>query len=268
MIFKKLFWVFKRHPFLYIARFKLLSKNSNVNEVNGYTYNLINSKKDIPVFFSEINQKIFTEYKPTSDFDCIRHMSVWLQTEIKGGPGLSEPSDTALQIMLSGKGGVCSDMAQIFNNFCVINDIKVREWGTTRGPFDSVYGGHSFNEVYSDALNKWVLIDVYNSLLFYANSDVPLSVIELFQLLRKKEPVQFKSFNASNKVEDANVTKNYFHPDTIPFLICNYSNRIYDSFLRPTRPYIPVFVVHFIVYIIGKSYHYRFPLDDYKKIFS
>ena len=44
-------------------------------------------------------------------------------------PGLSVPSEEALKIMLAGKGGVCSDMVQIFNNFCVINDIKVREWG-------------------------------------------------------------------------------------------------------------------------------------------
>jgi hypothetical protein len=193
---------------------------------------------------------------------------VWLQTEIKGGPGLSEPSDIALQIMLSAKGGVCSDVAQIFNNFCIINDIKVREWGTTRAPFNREYGGHSFNEVYSNDLNKWVLIDVYNSLLFYSNSDMPLSVIELYKLVREKTPVQFKSFNASNVVEDDIVLKNYLDPATVPFLICNYSNKTYDSFLRCARPHIPIFVTHFILYILGKSYHYSFPLDNYKKIFS
>ena len=268
MKFKKLFWVLKRHPFLYRARFKLLSKNSNIEEVNGYTYNLTNAKKDIPFLFTEVNQNIFSDYTPTTDFDLVKHMSVWLQTEIKAGPGLSEPSDTALQIMLSGKGGVCSDMAQIFNNFCVINDIKVREWGTTRAPFDREYGGHSFNEVYSSALNKWVLIDVYNSLLFYSNSDIPLSVIELFELLRKKMPIQYKSFNASNMVEEDVVLKNFLDPDTVPFLICNYSNKTYDSLLKFTRPYIPVFISHFIVYMLGKSYHYRFPLDNHKKIFS
>jgi len=268
MTFKRLLWAFKRHPFLYRVRFKLLSKNSNVDEINGYTYNLTNAKKDIPSLFTEVNQKIFSDYTPTKDFDSVRHMSVWLQTEVKGGPGLSEPSDTALQIMLSGKGGVCSDMAQIFNNFCVINDIKVREWGTTRAPFDREYGGHSFNEVYSSTLNKWVLIDVYNSLLFYSNSDIPLSVIELYQLLREKMPIQFKSFNALNVVEDDVVLKNFLDPSTVPFLICNYSNKTYDAFLRLTRPHIPVFVSHFIVFILGKSYHYRFPLDNYKKIFS
>ena len=268
MILKKIFWVFKRHPFLYIARFKLLSKNSNVDDINGYNYNLINDKKDIPIFFNEINQKIFKNYKPTSDFELIKHLSTWLLTEIKGGPGLSEPSDTALQIMLSGKGGVCSDMAQIFNNFCVINDIKVREWGTTRAPFNRAYGGHSFNEVYSNELNKWVLIDVYNSLLFYSNSDTPLSVVELYRLLRDKEFVQYKSFYEKNFVEESSVAKNFLDPDTVPFLICNYSNKTYDAFLRYTRPHIPVFVSHFMLYILGKSYHYRFPLDDYKKIFS
>ena len=269
MILKKIFWVFKRHPFLYIARFKLLSKNSSVEDINGYTYNLINNKEDIPNLFNEVNQQILNGYNPANDFELIKHLSTWLQNQIKGGPGLSEPSDSALSIMLSGKGGVCSDMAQIFNNFCVINDIKVREWGTTRAPFIRTYGGHSFNEVYSETLNKWFLIDVSNSLLFYAQDKTkPLSVVELYQLFRNNEPIHFESFNAKNELDQQNVHKNYLDPNTVPFLICNYSNKTYDKYLRITRPYLPVFMIHFILYMLRRSYHYRFPLDDYKKIFA
>lgn len=268
MIFKKIFWAFKRHPFLYIARFKLLSKNTNVEGIDDCYYNLINHKADIPEYFNEINHKVFEKETSLEGFDLVKYLSIWLQNEIKGGPGLSEPSDAALRTMLSGGGGVCSDMAQIFNNFCVINDIKVREWGTTRAPFDREYGGHSFNEVYIESLKKWILIDVYNSLMFFSNSDIPLSVIELYEKLRTNQSVQFISFNDLNVVDESNVIKNYFQPNTVPFLICNYSNKTYDTFLKYTRPYIPVFVTHFMVYLLGKSYHYRFPLDDYKKLFS
>ncbi|SDS68352.1 Transglutaminase-like superfamily protein [Formosa sp. Hel1_31_208] len=268
MTLKKLTWIFKRHPLLYKARFKLLSKNSNIEEIQGYTYNQYNSKSTIPSYFEEINQSIFKDFQPKTDLEKIKHLSVWLKNNIKGGPGLSEPSDTALKIMLSGKGGVCSDMAQIFNNFCVINDIKVREWGNTRAPFNKDYGGHSFNEVYSEDLNKWIFIDVYSSVLFFYHKGVPLSVIELYELVRKNEKVYFKSFNSEKDIDEKVIIRNYLDPDSIPFLICHYSNKTYDSYLRKFRPQIPVFIVHFVLFVIGKSYHYRFPLDDYKRIFS
>ncbi len=268
MTLKKLSWVFKRHPFLYKTRFKLLSKNSDIREIQGYSYNQHNDKAHIPSIFKEINTSIFDDYQGKTELDRIKHLSIWLKNNIKGGPGLSEPSDTALTIMLSGKGGVCSDMAQIFNNFCVINDIKVREWGNTRAPFNENYGGHSFNEVYSEQLNKWILIDVYSNVLFFYHKGVPLSVIELYEHVRNKEDVHFESFNSDHEVDRENIIRNYLDPDTIPFLICNYSNKTYDSYLRKFRPQIPVFVVHFLLYTLGKSYYYRFPLDDYKRIFS
>ena len=268
MILKKLFWVFKRHPILYITRFKLLSKNVEISDVSACTYNKTNRKEDIPAYYKEINEFIFKDSTPESDLSLIQKLSVWLQNNIKGGPGLSEPSEKALRIMLDGKGGVCSDMAQIFNNFCVINSIKVREWGTTRAPFNTEYGGHSFNEVFSKELNKWVLIDVYNGFTFFNEDKVPLSVIELFQLSRNKKTVHYKSFNENKPLEEGSVYRNYLNKNTVPFLICNYNNKTYDVFLKYTRPYIPVFITHFVLFIFRKSYHYRFPLDNYKIIFS
>ncbi len=45
--------------------------------------------------------------------------------------------------MINGEGGVCSDFSQIYSNFCVINDIKVKEWGLKNLSNDSsVSGGH------------------------------------------------------------------------------------------------------------------------------
>lgn len=268
MILKKILWTLKRHPFLYLARFRLLSKNSNINEIKNYSYNSVNNKKAIPSHFNQINAIIFEDGKPNLDIDLVKKISCWLVNNIKGGKGLSVPSEEALKIMLAGNGGVCSDKVQVFNNFCVINDIKVREWGVTRAPFNKEYGGHSFNEVYIKELNKWVMIDITYCSLFHLNDDRLLSVTEFYKLLRKGENVSYKIYNPEKIVNSKSIAKNYFNPGNTPFLIYNYSNKIYDFFLKVLRPIMPVFVVHFIIFIITKSYKYKFPLDDYKKIFS
>ncbi len=103
MILKKVSWIFKRHPFLYIARFKLLSKNSSADDIDKFAYNQINQKSDIPNYFTEVNDSIFKGVHLETDLELIKHLSAWLHNNIKGGPGLSEPSDVALKTMLSGK---------------------------------------------------------------------------------------------------------------------------------------------------------------------
>lgn len=269
MKLKNISWFFKRSPFLYLTRFRLLSKNSTIDDIEKYSYNNINSKEDIPNYFYEVNAQIFDKGKPETVLETVKQINIWLFENIKGGPGLSEPSDKALKIMLEGRGGVCSDMAQIFNNFCVINDVKVREWGVTRAPFNRDYGGHSFNEIFCEELDKWVLLDPSYCIMFYSeDNDKPLSVVELYQLVRANKIAEYRSFNDSKGIREKNIMRNYLNVNTTPFLICNYSNKTYDTFLRYTRHYVPVFVVHFVLYFFGKSYHYRFPLDNYKKIFS
>jgi len=268
MILKKVSWFFKRHHFLYITRFRLLSRNSSIPDVASCCYNQCNLEKDIPDNYKEVNAIIFKEVKPATDFEQVKQLSLWLHDHIKVGPGLSAPSDSALHIMLTGKGGVCSDMAQVFNNFCVINNIKVREWGTTRAPFSKEFGGHSFNEIFSETYNKWILVDVSSCLMFYDKAGIPLSVIELFQLVRANKKIDGRTFHSKKAIKESKITRNFLNPDTIPFLICNYSNKTYDSSLRLFRPHVPVFVIHFGLYLFKKSYYYRFPLNDYRKIFS
>ncbi|MEH1008516.1 hypothetical protein VDP25_12280 [Winogradskyella sp. ECml5-4] len=268
MILKKILWTLKRHPFLYLVRFRLLSENSNENEISSCSYNFINSKDDIPKYFSDVNNIILESNKPNSDIELVKKISCWLVNNIKGGRGLSVPSEEALKIMLAGNGGVCSDMVQIFNNFCVINDIKVREWGVTRAPFNRDYGGHSFNEVFIKELNKWVMIDVSYCSLFYCEGEKPLSVTEFYKLQRSGGKVSYNFYNGSKDIYVKSINKNYLNPDNVPFLINNYSNKVYDSSLKILRPIFPVFIIHFVVFLIAKSYNYKFPLDDYKKIFS
>src|SRR5690606_1941390 len=238
MLLKKLRWTLKRHPFLYTTRFRLLSKNSNVDTIKHISYNNWNPKEEIPAYFEEVNVKIFQEGKPDSDLELIKHMVSWLYENTRVGPGLSEPSDKALETMVYGKGGVCSDMAQIFNNFCVINDIQVREWGTTSAPFNKANGGHSFNEVYIKELQKWVLIDPSWGMFFYNETDLPLSVEEVFELSRSGQTVNYNTFIKGKQIEEKQVNKNYLNSDITPFLICEYRNKTYDKYLEITRPYL------------------------------
>ena len=262
---KKIRWIIKRHPFLYYARFKLLSKNVTKRELGTHSYNLINEKRTIPKSFSIVNALVLKGKKGLSDFDKALELARWLRTNIKGGKGLSLSSEKALESMLAGEGGVCSDMAQIFNNFCVVNDIEVREWGITSFPFNSEFGGHAFNEFYSEALKKWVLIDVSKTLLFYLEGeDSPLSVMELFEYNKAGEPIVFKTFLKANVPNDDLIHFYYLKQERIPFLICNYHNETYDRYLDRFKALFPVFVIHFWLFLIRKSYYYLFPLNDYE----
>jgi hypothetical protein len=153
---KSLKWYLSRHSLLYKIRFKLVSKKSSFTSIEDISYNSINSKNDIPSIYSELNQSIFTDSnEELTDLQRAEKIAKWLRNKIKGGPGLGKSSESTIRKMINGKGGVCSDFAQIYNNFCVINDLKVKEWGLkilTDNP--NTLGGHSFNEIYSKELQK------------------------------------------------------------------------------------------------------------------
>lgn len=266
----RIVWALKRHPILYYIRFRLLSRNATKEQIRLENYNLTNSEKEIPIIFKIKNKEIFQSKSPKNDFDKLQIICEWLSTHIKGGPGLSEASDIALEKMIEGKGGVCSDIVQAFNNFCVVNNLKVREWGLTRIPFDKNFGGHSFNEVYCQEFDKWIMFDPTYGLWFKAFSNIPLSVVELYEQIRTNELVSIKFLqNVEPRTNNLNYLKNiYLKKETVPFLICNYSNSTYDNYLKKLKKNAPIFIIHFIIFCLGKSYYYRFPLDNYKKLFD
>lgn len=265
MKLRKISWILKRHSFLYYARFRLLSQNSSTEEVINETYNAYNAIEDIPEIFFDINNEIFKDTKIETDLEKAIHIAAWLRKNIKGGPGLSMPSDLALTTMLGGMGGVCSDISQVYNNFCVINKIPVKEWGITILPFNKKYGGHAANEIFSKELNKWVLIDVSKCIIFYTSeSNEPLSTLEVFST---PKDLRYNPFLKEIK-DDKQIQNYYFNEAAAPFLISNYKNKVYDKFLRGGNSKIPIFLIHFLVYLTGNSYHYKFPLNDYKKMFK
>ncbi len=261
----KLKHLLRRHPFLYKLRFKLLSKFETKESIIELDYNILNPISEIPNYFFEINAKIFTQNKSiVTDVEKVETIARWMINNIKRGRGLGLPSEDTIKIMTLEKGGVCSDFAQVFNNLCVINELKVKEWGfKSISKIKGISGGHSFNEFYSKELEKWVLIDTYKCILFYKNnSDIPLSVFELFDALQKNKTVIFKNIEPNYSTDPIRVKDVYLSSKSIPFLITNYHNKTYDYYLKKFN-FLPLFCTHGLLYLLGKSYKFLFIREIY-----
>lgn len=263
----KLKHILKRPLFLYKLRFILLSKFETKARVIELYYNNWNPISEIPKCFFELNSKIFPHQDiPKNDLKKTETIARWMINNIKRGRGLGLSSEDTVKIMTLEKGGVCSDFAQVFNNLCVINNIKVKEWG-----FKSISkkiglrGGHSFNEFYSKELEKWILVDTYKCIFFYKyNSDIPLSVFELFDALNENKKVIFKNIDPNYLTDPIRVKDLYLSSISVPFLITNYHNKTYDYYLNKFN-FLPVFFTHGILYLLGKSYKFLFFREIYFK---
>jgi len=260
---KPLNWYLRRHPLLYKIRFRLVSKETSLDAIEKFCYNDLNLKTNIPSLFFEINNLIFANSnKDLNHFEKASKIAIWLKDNVKGGPGLGKSSAAALQKMINGEGGVCSDFSQIYSNFCVINDIKVKEWGMKSLSDDStVSGGHSFNEVYCEELKKWIMIDVAKSILLYdTNKDIPLSTLEYIHLKKEKKEINISSIYANGVGENKNANTVFLNSNSLPFIITNYDNKTYDYFLEKLD-FFPESIVHGLIILIGKSYHFEFPME-------
>ena len=258
---KSLNWYLRRHPLLYKIRFRLVSRNSSLDSIESFCYNDINKKENLPKIYFNINNSIFPEEDiQLSDIEKGYKIAIWLRNNIKGGPGLGKSSGIALKKMINSEGGVCSDFSQIFNNFCVINDLKVKEWGVKiLSDNQETMGGHSFNEFYSKELQKWILIDVAKSVTFYhTNEKTPLSTLEFLDLKKENKKINFSNFNDNITSYEKEITDIYLIPFSYPFLITNYCNKTYDSFLN-TLDFFPESIIHGLLILAGKSYTFEFP---------
>ncbi len=260
---KSLKWYLRRHPLLYRIRFRLVSKKVTATAVENFCYNDINKKETISSLFFEKNAVLFGNKSPVlSDFEKAKEIAVWLKKNTKGGPGLGKSSATALTKMINGDGGVCSDFTQVYNNFCVINDLKVKEWGMKISSDDSsISGGHSFNEVYCNEFKKWIMIDVAKSICFYHNNkNIPLSTLEFIQLKKEQQKISFQNINPAHTIEDLSVHKIFLDSNSLLFVITNYNNKTYDYFLDKLA-FFPESIIHGLLLLLGKSYAFEFPKE-------
>jgi hypothetical protein len=260
---KTINWYLRRHPVLYKIRYRLISKKASLASIESFCYNDINKKTSIPPLFFEVNNLIFTDTNENfSGFEKAKKIAIWLKNNVKGGPGLGKSSATALQKMINGEGGVCSDFSQIYSNFCVINEIKVKEWGMKSLSNDpNVSGGHSFNEVYCQEFQKWIMIDVAKSILFYdANKKVPLSTLEYIHLKKQQKEINIIAIGTNDTFDNSKAKNIYLLANSLPFVITNYDNKTYDYYLDKLD-FFPVSIIHGILVLTGKSYIFEFPIE-------
>lgn len=252
-----------RHPLLYYIRFLLLSKNlgkENLDEVG--RYNRTNDIKDVPPLFFEINSKLgITESDST--LEKARKIAKFLQTNAGAGPAISLSSGRTLEILVSGKGGVCNDFSMVFNVFCLINNIPSKEWNCVE-KFYKVDYGHTFNEIYCANTKKWIAIDIGKMLYFVDTDDkTPLSAVELFKGLRNGKSLNFKCLS-----EDCppNLDRIYsvFSKNAIPYITSNYKAVQTDHYLEKFRV-LPLFAIGAITVLLRKHYSFVFVIDDYKQ---
>lgn len=265
---KSLKWYLRRHSLLYRIRFRLVSKKSSFACMEDLCYNSNNPKNDIPCIYFELNQWIFKKGNENlTDLKKAKKIAKWLRNNIKGGPGLGKSSATAIVKMLNGDGGVCSDFAQVYNNFCVINDLKVREWGLkVLNDNANTLGGHSFNEIYSKELQKWVIIDVAKNIYFYhSDSSLPLSVSDLTALKYEKKEVYYFKFNKKITAEPERIDELFLVPRSFPFLITDYCNKTCDNFLEKLD-FLPISLIHGLLFLTGNSYSFSFPMHSTNNI--
>ena len=251
-----------RHPFLYLMRYILLSKNNQGESVDAVgCFNDVNTVLEIPKVYFDINQQI-NLHQETDELEKAIEIGRFLRKNISGGAGLGLSSEQTLQKMLDGKGGVCSDFSQIFNIFCLINQIKVKEWGCIDRFYNTRFG-HSFNEIYSTAKKKWIAIDIHKSVIFAGPDNVnPLSALELFTSLRNGNQLNFILFSAYIPIKLERIYSVY-SKTTIPFVISNYKNKVYDYFLNKFKKY-PPFMINGLMILLGKNHDFVFMLDNYK----
>ncbi|HLA55968.1 MAG TPA: transglutaminase domain-containing protein [Flavobacterium sp.] len=257
---KRIKWLFLRHPLLYYIRFALICKNKKGNHPHLSAFNDINLKEDVHPLFFEVNNDIML-LPQMDEFEKAISIAIHLRKKIKGGRGLGYSSDKSLRYMLDGKGGVCSDFSQIFNVFCLINDVRVREWGAV-DRFYKVRYGHTFNEIYSKRFKKWILIDIGKNIYFVDAEGIPLSVTKLFWSLRDGKPLKFRFFSGYRCIDMDRIDK-IFSKKTVPFLIGNYNNKVYDYYLNKFQSY-PPFLINALLITLRKNYKYIFVMDNYK----
>ncbi len=106
------------------------------------------------------------------------------------------------------------------------------------------------------------MIDIAKSILFYDTiKDVPLSALEYIQLKKEKKDIKIASIYANDIFDNNNANNIYLISNSLPFVITNYDNKIYDDYLNKLD-FFPVSIIHGILILRGKSYTFEFPIES------
>lgn len=254
-----------RHPWLYITRYALISKNGpKVYSDDLALFDQFNDISIIPEFFYKINPQI--NLQPQADeLEKAKQIGQYLRSNTKPGPAIGLSPETTLKKMFNGQGGVCSDFSKMFNLFCLMNDISVKEWGCVDQLYQTQFG-HSFNEIYSTAQQKWIAIDVHKGILFEDKSRNYLSAMELFLYLRAGNELIVKHYSdyRSPKIERLPFV---YATYTIPFLVDNRNFKFISNCFRKNEKKHPKTLIDSWIILSKKNQKFIFVLDNYKKLF-
>lgn len=258
---EKISWMLRRHPMLYYFRYLMISvnfKGKSTDELG--CFNDLNDVKDVPKIYFDLNPNIPLQPQ-TDEFVKAQVIAAFIRNNTIGGKGLSLSSGKTLEKMFAGEGGVCSDFSHVFNTFCLINSIKVKEWSCVDRFYKTNFG-HTFNEIYSSEFKKWIAIDSSSGIYFTDADGMPLSVIELFQYLRAGNKLQYIFFSDYTHPNIERI-EGIYSGGAMPFLIINYKNHENDYFLNKFDG-IPSFIINTMLIFRRKHFQFVFVLDNYK----
>lgn len=253
---------FYRHPLACFVRYILTSKKVKTEQLGDIgCFNDFNTISAVPKNYFEINTQIGID--DTQD-ECEKAMQIgnFLRSNTKVRPGIGLLSEETLNLMLSQKGGVCFDFSPVFNIFCFIHGIKVKEWGCIDRFYKTEFG-HIFNEIYVTIKKKWIAIDIHKDLVFKDDNDILLSVLELFSRLRLNRPNPFQDYSEYLSPHVERIPKVY-SAITIPFLVGNNNIEVKDHYFEKYKKALSPVAINLLLIIAGKNATFLFVLGNYR----
>lgn len=248
----------RRHPALYRIRFALITRPMPAGALATECANRYHGPTDVPAPYLDAVRRIAPS--GADGYDAALQIAQWLSGGRPRGCGLSCGSVEALRRIEAGEAGMCSDYSQVFTGLCIAAGIPAREWGCVS---DFLGGrtsyGHAFNEVYSAAAGRWVLIDAYRSVrALDARSRIPMGVVDVRRAAEQDgggsvlfEPID----HAAARAEPDALARLYLHPDQVFLLIAN--NRVFaqDRWLRWSHA-LPLPLLHAAMLVGGVYQRY------------
>jgi hypothetical protein len=157
----------------------------------------------------------------------------------------------ALHAINRGRGGSCSDWAQVYGGLCAAAGIPVREWGLCDS-FTAMRVGHAFNEIFSAEYGKWVMVDPFVSM--YATLDgTPLGVTELVDYLEagRGDDIEFHAIDETRRARVAELVALYFKKCGHLFFLTHYNVFEQDRIVRAFG-WLPTSLLHSLLLVAGR----------------
>ncbi len=255
----------RRAPVFFPIRFFLILTKPDKKILEEENYNAYNPKQDIPEPFFTENEKMLVE--GTTTFESALHIAKYLKGNYPGGTkNLGYSSAKTLHTLQTRPEGTCGDYSQVFINFCILNDIKVREWGV----HDTVYKnkiGHVFNEVFLPEENRWICVDLHFAIYFRDNTTKQaLSMSEIISKTAdgREEEIEIVHFLPVKDSDEGReyIKSIYFGKTYLFFIVTRYLIKKMDNALD-NGGRLPIPLIHLLL-IFKRQYYKYMPVFSHK----